>query len=54
MKSILSATTLSDGANTGIADALLDYMQKDMNAGKDITLSLKMLEEYGVRMEVFR
>ena len=45
--------SVSQDANTAAVDAMLDYLQNDFSAGKDISLSLALLEKYGVIMEVF-
>lgn len=43
---------VADDANIDVADVMLDTIQKHFDAGMDVAMSLKLLEEIGIKMEV--
>ena len=43
---------VSEDANIFLADAMLNPIQERFNSGEDISLSLRLLEDIGVKMEV--
>ncbi len=43
---------VSDNANINLADVMLNTIQDSLDSGKDISISLRLLEEIGVKMEV--
>ena len=45
--------SVSDHANLGVADNFLNFIQDRFEKKKDLAEEMKMLEELGVRMEVF-